>query len=184
MGGRGRSHLQIEWERKTEMEGEFIDVELPICTSKSWHPGGLINLWWNLRITLMNVHTYHRHIARADKSFADVSVLRQTGSKACMGCDKWESKSEAYVSQEIACCTHVTPHLSCAREHLWSVWVTFLLSYKSPPAFSQWRQLCYSKSPCMLYTSLVSTLLGLHIKVKWKRDSTCKSLTGTGLLHK
>lgn len=145
------------------MEREFIDVGLPICTSKSWHPGGLLNLWWNHRITLMNVHTYHQHIARADSSFADVSVLGQTGNKS-INSEKWEGGSGASVSPKIACCTHITPHLSCSQEHLWSVWVTFLLSYKSPPAFFQWRQFCYSTSPCMLFRGLVSPVHQGQIK--------------------
>ena len=69
-------------EREREREWEFMDVGLPICTSKSWHSGGCVNLWWNHSITLMNVHTYHQHTACADSSFTDVSVLRQTGNRA------------------------------------------------------------------------------------------------------
>lgn len=59
--------------------------------------------------------------------------------------------------RSVACCTHITPHLCCSQEHLWSVWVTFLLSYKSPPEFFQRRQFCYSTSPCMLFCGLGSS---------------------------
>lgn len=59
--------------------------------------------------------------------------------------------------RSVACCTHITPHLCCSQEHLWSVWVTFLLSYKSPPEFFQRRQFCYSTSPCMLFRGLGSS---------------------------
>lgn len=149
------------------MEGEFIDVGLPICTSKSWHPGGFINHWWNHRITLMNVHTYHQHTACAGCSFTDVSVLRQTGNRAStVGSEKVVVELSLAKRLHVALTLH--PHPSFSREHLWSVWVTFLLSYKSRPAFSQWRQFCYSTSHCMLFSSLVNSPLNLWIRLKWK----------------
>lgn len=71
----------------------------------------------------MNVHTYRQHAARAASGFADVSVLEVTGDESIEGGGEWSF------------CAQITPHLSPSQEHLWSAWVTFLLSYKSPPAF-------------------------------------------------
>lgn len=105
--GKGGSHLHIE---RREMEREFIDVGLPICSPKSWHPGEFINLWWNHRITLMNVHMDHQHGTRADRSFTGVGLLRQSGSRACVDIENWESGSGAGAGQKDCMLpSHYTP---------------------------------------------------------------------------
>lgn len=53
-------------------DAALMDLGLPICTSKSWHPKGLLNVWWNQRITLMDTQMYRQHCARARSSFSHV----------------------------------------------------------------------------------------------------------------
>ena len=114
----------------------------------------------------MNVHTYHQHAARANSSFADVSVLVQTANDS-IDTERGNGRSGASVM--------LNSRYTGSQEHLWSVRVTFLVSYKSPPTFPVTPVLLFHVSPCVILRSgfLLST------GAKLKRERTFKSHTGT-----